>query len=305
MKILITGATGLVGKTLTNKLIDQGHSINILTRDTVKAAQSFRQHKDKISFYPWLINNSLPPEESLKDIDGIIHLMGENIGDKRWSAQQKAKLQSSRIDTTKNLVIAANQHANNLKFFISASAIGIYPANNNQELTEDSSYGTGFLADLCKDWEQASNELNSKVRRVYLRTGVVLDKNGGALKKMLPPFLMGGGGILGDGKQYMSWIHYEDLVDMYIAAIHNQNFSGAINAVSNFPVSNYEFTKALGKAISRPTLFPVPSFAIKTLFGEMSCVILDSQKVISKRHDELKFQFKYPKIDQAFQQIFK
>lgn len=301
MKILITGATGLVGKKLVNKLLANNHEVIVLSRNPVNAVKTLGSN---VKAYSWPNHLTLPPSEAFKGIDGIVHLMGENIGAKRWSNEQKAILKSSRIDATKNLVTVINQNNIDLKFFISASAIGIYPISLDKTFNENSELGNGFLPELCQEWENASQDLPASTRKVYLRTSVVLDKTDGALKKMLPPFYMGVGGILGNGKQAMSWIHIDDLVNLYVKAIEDENFKGAYNACSPNPVSNYEFTKALGKAISRPTLFPVPEFVIKTMFGEMSSIILDSQKVVSSRLSERNFQFQYPKIDEAFKKIF-
>lgn len=302
MKILITGATGLVGKKLVKKLVDQNHQIVILTRDIIKAQNIFNQKN--IEYFSWKSNYELPPKEAFLNLDGVINLMGENIGAKKWSDTQKEKLKSSRIDSTKNLVMQINEQSPNLSFFVSASAIGIYPTNTNQIITEETTTAYNFLADLCLNWENASLGLPTQIRRVLLRTGVVLDKTDGALKKMLPPFYLGAGGILGDGSQKMSWIHIDDLVNLYAEAVHNNSINGVYNACAPKSVSNYEFTKALGYAISRPTLFPVPKFMIKTLFGEMSCIILDSQEVLPEKLMKNNYQFLYPNINLALKQIF-
>jgi uncharacterized protein (TIGR01777 family) len=301
MKILITGGTGFVGKKLISKLLENNHEINVLTRNIASSKNKF--DTDKIHFYEWNNFSSTPPKEAFAQIDAIINLMGENIGGKLWSAKQKDILISSRVQTTKNLVQVVNELNLEKITFINASAIGIYPVNEETILNESSSFGTGFLSQLCIDWEAPLNELKGIQRKVLIRTGVVLDKNDGALKKMLPPFYLGAGGPLGDGKQMMSWIHVDDLVALYVDALTNININGPINACSPNPVSNLEFTKALGKAIHRPTIFPVPKPIIKLLFGEMSTVILDSQDVVSNKVSNS--FFKYPKIDQAFQEIFK
>jgi uncharacterized protein (TIGR01777 family) len=303
MKILITGATGLVGKKLTKTLSEQNHQLVILTRDKMKAQKILPFNN--ISFYEWNDMSLLPPAEAFSQLDAVINLMGENIGDKRWSDDQKIKLRESRVNATVNIVKAIESNAPQLKVYIGASAIGIYPANSNETLLESSGVSNSFLGTLCHDWENASASLGQNIRRVIIRTGVVLEKNGGALKKMLPPFYMGVGGIIDNGKQVMSWIHIDDLVNLYIQALTNKEYVGAYNGCSSFPVTNYEFTKALGKAIHRPTIFPVPKVALKLAFGEMSSIILDSQKVISEKLPKNNFQFKYPKIDDAFGDLFK
>lgn len=297
MKILISGATGFVGTKLCKKLESDGHQLVILSRNVHTAKEKLKL-KDA-SFIEWSNYFVEPDLKNHTDIDGIIHLMGENIGDKRWSDEQKKILYSSRVSSAQSIINAIKQSNTNLKFFITASAIGIYPTNTSEVLTENSKMGSGFLAKLCIDWENSINQLPETVRKVYIRTGVVLDQNGGALKKMLLPFKLGVGGIIGNGNQKMSWIHREDIVNIYAMAVNNSNFNGAINACSPNPVSNNQFTKALGSALHRPTIFPVPEIALKLMFGEMSAIILDSQAVKSDKLTGLGFQFKYPKIEEA------
>lgn len=304
MKILITGATGFVGKKLTTKLISSGHTVHILTRDRQKANQIFK-HPDAITF-EWKNTLELPPIEALDGINGVINLMGENIAAKKWTEEQKTILKQSRVDATINLVKAIEANLKSpLNFFISASAIGIYPVNSNKTFDEDSPLGNNYLAELCKQWEAATNGLTKTKRKVIIRTAVVLEKNGGALKKMLPPFQLGLGGPIGDGNQFMSWIHLDDLINLYLCAANENIYNGVYNAAAPNPVNNFDFTKALGHALKRPTLIPVPTQPIKILFGEMSSVILDSQKVVSKRLPELDFHFNYKTIDSALNAIFK
>jgi uncharacterized protein (TIGR01777 family) len=303
MKILITGATGFVGKKLTKKLLGMGHEIHILTIYKQKAKKIFPEAA--VSAFEWKNNLELPPLESITGINGVIHLMGENIAAKRWSEEQKRVLKESRVDSTKNLISLIEQNLNTpLDFFISASAIGIYPVNSTKVLTEESNLGHSYLAELCKMWEEATSGLSKTKRKVIIRTGVVLEKNDGALKKMLPPFQMGLGGPIGNGNQMMSWIELDDLVDLYINAATDSRYSGIFNGVAPSPVSNFDFTKALGHAIHRPTIFPVPTLPLKLAFGEMASVILDSQSIISKRLPEVGFHFKYETVDSALNAIF-
>lgn len=303
MKILITGATGFVGKKLTNQLIDLGHEIHVLSRDKHKAKEIFPQ--DRVTAFEWRNNLELPPSEALQGINGVINLMGENIAAKRWTAEQKKILKESRVDATLNLIKQIETTLNSpLDFFVSASAIGIFPVNTTKVLDEDSPLGNNFLAELCKQWEAATEGLSKTKRKVIIRTSVVLEKNGGALKKMLPPFKLGLGGPIGDGNQMMSWIHYDDLISIYLNAALDPNYHGVYNASTNSPVSNFDFTKALGSAIHRPTLIPVPVLPLKIAFGEMASVILDSQQVISKRLREVGFNFKYDTITKALEAIF-
>lgn len=304
MKILITGATGFIGTELTKRFVNSGHEVNVLTRDVSKAKQLLPG--ENVRAFEWTDIHSLPPAEAFAGINGVINLMGENIGGKRWSADQKKKLRDSRVDATINLIKRIESELTRpLDFFISASAIGVYPVNSREVLNEDSREGFSYLATLCHDWEAATNGLTKTKRKVLLRAGVVLDKGGGALQKMLPPFQLGLGGPIGDGNQMMSWIHREDMVNLYIAAATNDSFQGVYNACAPTPVCNFDFTKALGDALNRPTLFPVPTLPLKIAFGEMSTVILDSQAVVSKRLSEAGFEFKYPTIEMALNQIFK
>ncbi len=303
MKILITGATGFVGRTLTKKLLELGFEINILTRDKTRAKTTFP--RPNVNAFEWKNNLEFPPLEAILGVSGVINLMGENIGAKRWSDNQKKELKQSRIDATKNLVALIEKNLTTpLEFFIQASAVGIYPVNKNTVLNEESPLGSGFLPELCKMWEDASGTLSKTKRKVYIRTGVVLEKSDGALKKMLPPFKAGIGGPIGNGNQMMSWIHLNDLVSLYVSAVIDEKFNGIYNGVAPTPVSNFDFTKALGHALHRPTLIPVPRFVLKLQFGEMASIILDSQSVVSKRLPEMGFQFKYKTIDEAMNATF-
>ena len=302
MKILITGATGFVGSKLTLKLLSQGHEINILTRQESKVEASLKHTNLKI--FEWNPETERPPTESLIGINGVINLMGENIAGKRWSLEQKEKLRSSRINATLKLVEQLNQSSSSLDFFISSSAVGIYPVNTDEVFDENSKLGTNFLAKLCIDWESAAMTFHKTKRTIIIRTGVVLEKHGGALQKMLPPFQLGLGGPIGDGNHFMSWIHLDDLVNIFSEAVNNSAVSGVINGVAPHPVNNFDFTKELGHALHRPTLFPVPEFMLKLMFGEMSSVILDSQKIVSKRLVEIGFKFQYPDVKQALEKIF-
>ncbi|NOT78560.1 MAG: TIGR01777 family protein [Bacteriovoracaceae bacterium] len=304
MKILITGATGFVGTALSKKLLDDGHELHVLTRDITHLPSLFVNPKVKV--FEWKNTLTIPPEESISGIDGVINLMGENIAGKKWSEEQKEILRASRVDSTKNLTTLLNEKLNSpLKFFISSSAVGIYPTNKNEILDEEAKIGNNFLANLCLEWENAALTIKKTSRIVIIRTGVVLESHGGALKKMLLPFKLGLGGPIGDGDHFMSWIHLEDLVNIFTKAVNDSSYEGVYNGVAPHPVDNFDFTKALGHALNRPTLFPVPAPMLKIMFGEMSSVILDSQKVVSKRLKDNNFVFLYPSVDSALNKIFK
>jgi len=301
MKIIITGASGLVGTELVNQLISKTeHELCYLTRDK----DSF---KNKFAYpghvFEWDTKKGTIDPNALKDVDIIIHLAGENVASGRWSQKRKQQILESRVKGTQLLVDQINKNSLKPKAFISSSAIGIYGNRPNEVLTEESIHSDDFLANVCKEWESVTSSLDDNIRVCHLRTSVVLSNQGGALLKMLPPFLAGAGGTLGLGNFHMSWIHIQDLISMFIQAIDNEAFNGPMNATSPEPVTNKVFTKALGRTIKRPTIFPVPTPMLKVLFGEMSSILLADQKVIPKRLQDIGFNFNYPNIDQALQNI--
>jgi hypothetical protein len=294
MKILITGATGFIGKELGKNLVQAGHQISVISRNTEKA-------RLQLPFPAKLIEGDLSrgsPHPSLfQDIEAVIHLAGENVGEGRWTDERKKRILSSRVQFTQNLIQSLPE---NLKVFISASATGIYGDRGDENLNEESSLGRGFLADVCKQWENAvlsGKHKISKSRIVILRTGVVFSPFGGALMKMLPLFQLGLGGTLAGGQQWMSWIHLQDLVRMYLQALEDSRWSGVYNAVSPGVLTNQNFTRAFCAALNVRQGPPVPAFALKVLYGEMASVILDSQKVQSQKLGD--FHFRFPSIEMA------
>ena len=273
MKILISGTSGLIGSALCAYLSEKGHQIFKLKRDQ---------------------------EISLESFDAVIHLAGESIAG-RWNEKKKEEIRNSRIESTKKLGRALSQLKHPPKVFICASAIGFYGDRGDELLTEESTRGKGFLSDVCVDWEAAS--LN-EIRTANLRFGIVLSPNGGALKQMLVPFKIGLGGPLGSGKQYMSWVALEDVIRAIDFVLHHEELSGPINITAPAPVTNEEFTPALGKALHRPTFLKVPAFAIKWLLGEMGeALLLSSTRAIPKKLLDAHFEFKYPSLQQFLNQI--
>jgi len=297
MKILITGGTGLVGKKLGSALVDKGHEVHLLSRSTVTA-------KGEIGFpakiFEWNGSSDSFPSDSLNGVNAVINLAGESIGDGRWSEKRKKSIYSSRIEYTKNLSKAIKLNGETVETFISASAIGFYGNRGNEVLTEQSQRGTGFLADVCQDWEQAV-DFNKRI--VNLRIGIVLSRQGGALDKMLPLFTTGLGSPIGSGSQFMSWIHIDDLVSMIIFSLENKNVSGKINATAPNPVTNKIFSKKLAESLHRPMFLPVPGFVLKVVLGQMSDLVLHSQNVSSEKIKSLGFRFKYENIVDAFKEI--
>jgi len=280
MKIMISGSNGLIGGNLKNVLTQQGHNIIGLSRDFSKP----------IDF---------------TDVDVVIHLAGENIAQKRWSEDQKNKIKNSRLIGTKQLSdqLAASEHKPSL--FISSSATGYYGDRKDEDLDENSYPGTGFLPEVCVEWENSTKSAeDAGIRTVHIRTGIVLSKEGGALKKMLPPFLFGAGGILGNGKQFMSWISIKDEINAILFIINNQTLNGPVNLTSPNPVNNYEFTKVLGKVIKRPTVAPLPGFIARIMFGEMAdAILLTGNKVYPKKLIDAGFTFEHSTLDKALKSI--
>ncbi len=301
MKVLVTGATGFVGKQLVKKLIEAGDQVVVLTRDPGKCFQTFQE---KVTCFKWEPEMGPPEAQSLVGIDGVIHLAGENIGDKRWSKKQKEKIYNSRILSTRHLMQGLSHLSPKLKVIVSTSAIGIYGDRKSEFLAESSTIGGGFLASVCEHWEREVLKKADVVERaVIIRKGVVLGKDGGALKKLLPIFKTGLGGPIGCGSQWMSWIHEADLVELYLFALKNANAKGIYNGVSPYPATNADFSKKLGKTLCRPAIFVVPPPALKLLMGEMSAIVLDSQKVVSERLQMDGFTFKFGNLDKALQNI--
>lgn len=299
MKILITGGTGFIGRKLIEALVQKKENLDIavLTRGSTK-------NLGKVNYYHWNPENNIP-HAALSGADVLINLMGENLSSKRWTDKQKKILEDSRIKNTALLLNALQSENGGCKVIISASAIGIYPKNLDRELTEESDLDTDFLSDLCKNWEDQINTFKGAQRKVIIRFGVVLGRSGGVMAKMLPIFSMGLGGTLGDGSQYMSWIHIDDLVEIIINAISDETYRGVYNGVAPTPVTNREFTKCFSRILHRPSIFSVPKFILKMTLGEMSSIMLDGQKVIPKNLRRVGYSFKYATIDSALSGIYR
>ena len=286
MKVLLTGASGFIGTRLTRRLQSAGHIVLPVSRRPDAP-------------YNWS-NQSL--EKAVQDTDAVIHLAGENLFVKRWNEQQKEKIRSSRTDATSRL--AALIAAKKPSCFISASAVGYYGPSLTTQFHEGSPGGNDFLATVCKDWENATEAAaKAGVRTSVVRTGVVLGKEGGALAKMLLPFRLGLGGPLGDGRQWVSWIHIDDLTSLYLHLLENAQASGPFNGTAPKPVSMKEFAKSLGRALHRPAIFPVPAPILRLALGEVADILLTGQNVEPKRTLESGFQFQFRDIDSALVNI--
>lgn len=301
MSIVIAGGSGFLGSALARALATDGHDVAILTRRT--SANGAAQPRTTV--VPWTPDGSAGPWGNVVNgATAVINLAGESIAAKRWSAAQKQKLRDSRMLATRSLTSAIRQAARAPEVFISGSAVGYYGDRGEETLTEASRPGTDFLADLAKEWEAAASDVAHLTRVALVRTGIVLDRRGGALPKMLPPFQMFVGGPLGTGTQYMPWIHKDDWVRMVSWMVTAEGARGPVNATSPGPVTNAEFSKALGRALRRPSLLPAPAFALRIALGEMAdALLLSGQRALPVRATDLGFTFRYPNIDEALTSV--
>ena len=293
MKILISGSHGLVGAALIKSLEPEGHEIFRLVRHAPGSRSEIEWSPDRYSI----------ALARIEGFDAVVHLAGESIAEGRWSDEKKKRIRESRAKGTKLLSDALANLTNPPRALISASAIGYYGNRGDEVLTEGSKPGDGFLPEVCVEWEKATALATEKgIRVVNTRFGVILDAHGGALAKMLPPFRMGIGGRIGSGKQWMSWIALDDVVGAIKFALKNDSLQGPVNFVAPNPVTNSEFTRRLGKALSRPTLFPIPAFGVRLVFGEMAdALLLSSQRVEPASLRNAGYQFQYPKLEEALQ----
>jgi uncharacterized protein (TIGR01777 family) len=296
MIIAITGASGFIGRRLMKALANGNHTIRVLSR------HAGTNLPPGVQLHVWDAMKGQPPEESLDGVDAVIHLAGEPIA-QRWNDEVKQKIRESRTAGTRNLVQALSTVRQRPAVLICGSAIGYYGSRGDEILTESSAPGSGFIADVCVAWEKEADLAESLgIRLVKLRTGVVLGANGGALAKMLPPFKAGMGGKLGSGNQWMSWVHIDDLVGIIQHFLGNTG-RGPVNGTSPNPVTNADFTKALGHALSRPAVVPVPAFTLKFMFGEMCELMLASQRVLPKTAEAAGYAFRYPTLEPALANI--
>lgn len=294
MKVLITGATGLVGTRLCERLLRDGHQVVALSRNSERATK-----KLGVPAYDWDYRNEPVPEAAMDGVESIVHLMGENVGEGRWTEARKKVISDSRIVSAGRLVSARPP---GLRSFVSASAIGYYPGIGDD--IYDESYrmpeNVGFMQALCRDWEQAAAEIEKHgVRRVSVRVGLVLGP-GGLLKKLLPVFRAGLGGPVGDGRQWVPWIHVDDLTAVFERAITDETMSGAINGVGPDPVTYANFASALGTAVRRPALLRVPATVLKLMLGEAAELALGSYRIVPRRlTEEFGFSFTYSDLGSA------
>jgi uncharacterized protein (TIGR01777 family) len=303
MKIVISGATGFLGRPLAASLVRDGHAVALLSRGAAAPAASSGARlvawtPDGTAAGPWA-----------REIDGadlVINLAGESIADRRWTAAQKARILDSRVLATRSLAEAALRASSPPSVFISGSASGYYGPRGDEVLTENAPPGHDFLASVCVQWEaEAARVATARTRVVCVRTGVVLGRDGGALSQMLLPFRLGVGGPVGSGRQYLPWIHRQDWIELVRFAIRTPSIAGPLNLTAPNPVTSAVFAKALGRALHRPALLPTPAFALRLLFGEMAdALLLSGQRVVPAKAEASGFAFAFPTIDRALQAIF-
>ena len=296
MKCIVSGGTGFIGRRIVDRLLRDSHYVGVWSR------RPGAEKRTAIASFSWDPLQGGPPDDSVNTMDAVIHLAGETVA-QRWNAEVKARIRDSRVLGTRRLVDAIARVPHRPKILICASAIGIYGDRGDEVLTETSPPGSGFLVDTCRAWEQeADRAAQFGLRVVKLRIGFVLGNDGGALAKMVPAFRAFAGGCLGSGKQWMPWIHADDVAELFVHAVEN-DVSGVWNATSPNPVTNADFTRQLARAVHRPALFPVPPIALKLAFGELAQHMLDSARVIPEAALRAGFQFRYPELKGALQNL--
>jgi uncharacterized protein (TIGR01777 family) len=292
MRITLTGATGLIGGRLVAALQERGDEVTVLTRNPSKVGAGVEAHA-------WDPDAGPAPAAALDGRDAVIHLAGEKV-DQRWSDDAKRRIHDSREQGTSRLVDGLRATTERPGTLVSASAVGYYGPHGDEPVPEDTPPGDDFLSRVCVTWEAEAGKAGELgVRVVHVRTGVVLDKGGGALSKMLPFFKLAVGGPVAGGRQYMPWIHSDDVVGIYLKALDDGRWSGAVNATAPEPVTNAAFSKALGRALHRPAFLPVPAFAIRVLYGEMAEIVVEGQNAVPQRTMELGYRHQHPDLHQA------
>lgn len=299
MKILVTGATGLIGRRLCHSLTGDGHTVVAVSRSPERV-----RNLAASEILKWDPATGPPPDKALGGVDSVVHLAGESVADKAWSKEQKQRIRGSRVLSTRNLVEAMRVASPRPRVLVNASAVGYYGDRGDEKLYEDSPPGKGFLSEVCQEWErEGSRAAESGVRVVLARIGVVLSPEGGALAKMLPPFKLGVGGPLASGRQWFPWIHLDDIVGILRHSISTETLAGPINGAAPEEVTNAEFTRQFARVIGRPAFLPTPEFALKFIFGERAEVLLASNRVIPKAALESGYQFRFPNLTPALKDL--
>jgi uncharacterized protein len=313
MRMTVTGASGLIGSRLLAALCERGDEVTVLSRDPDQAARVWRARsagadrpsqgptRASPSFQAWRPTLEPTPARSLTGRDAVVHLAGENVA-QRWSERGKQAIRDSRVVGTQNLIrgIRACEPGQRPRALVSASAVGYYGVHSDEPIDEEAPAGSDFLAQTCLLWEQQSLKAQSLgVRVVLMRIGVVLDARGGALGKMLQPFRLGVGGPIAGGQQYMPWVHIQDVVGMALAAATDERWQGPVNVTAPEPATNRKFSRALGRALRRPALLPVPAFALRALYGEMAQIVTSGVRALPAKALVLGYEFHHPNLDEA------
>jgi uncharacterized protein (TIGR01777 family) len=294
MRVTLTGATGLIGSKLVQALKARGDDVTVLSRDPARASRALGVQAEG-----WRPMDEPAPARALAGRDAVVHLAGEEIA-QRWNDETKRAIRDSREIGTRNLVAGLAAADPRPATLVSASGVGYYGKHGDDVVDETTPAGDDFLAEVCVVWErEAAQAAELGMRVCSMRTGVVLDRQGGALAKMLTPFKLGVGGPVGNGRQYLPWIGVDDLVGIYLAAIDGEGWSGAINASAPEPVTNRDFSRALGRALHRPAVLPVPGAALHLLYGGMAELVTEGQRAVPRRALELGYHFEHPDLDEA------
>jgi uncharacterized protein len=297
MKVAVTGATGMIGRALVRALRNRGDDVAVLSRDGQRASRQLG-----VKAYSWQPKDGPPPAEALEGREGVINLLGEPIA-QRWTDSARQRIFESRELGTRNLVAGLRESGPRMRVLVSQSGVGWYGPHGDERLDESAPSGDDFEAQVVVAWErEAERAEDLGLRVVRTRTGVVLSDSGGALEKMLPPFKLGVGGPVAGGRQYLSWVHLDDVVGALLLCLDNEEASGPINLTAPEPVTNAELSKALGKVLHRPAFMPVPAFAVKLLYGEMSSIVTTGKRVIPKRLTELGYEFRHTDVEEALRE---
>jgi len=299
MKVLVTGATGLIGRRLCHSLTGDVNTVVAVSRSPERARNLAAAETLK-----WDPMTGPPPPDALSGVDAVVHLAGEPVADRAWSQEQKRRVKDSRVVSTRNIVDAIRAAEVKPKVLVNASAVGYYGDRGDEKLYEDSPPGKGFLSEVCQAWEREATSVSELgVRLVLVRIGVVLSPQGGALAKMLTPFKLGVGGPLASGKQWFPWIHIDDIVGILRHSISTETLAEPINGAAPEEVTNAEFTRQLSRVLGRPAFLPTPEFALKLIFGERAEVLLASNRVVPRVAQQSGYKFKFPDLTPALKDL--
>jgi uncharacterized protein len=293
--ITVSGASGMIGRRLVTELQREGWEVTILSREPVRAQHALGE----VETYRWDPIEEAAPAQALAGRDAVAHLAGEAVS-QRWTPAARRAIRDSRVTGTENLVAGLREAEPRPRVLVSSSASGYYGARGSEPVDEEASPGRDFLAEVCVAWEAQAREAEQLgIRVVRIRTGVALDRTGGALAKMLLPFQLGIGGPVAGGRQYMPWIHAEDVVGMFTAALGDERWEGPVNATAPVPVTNRDFSRALGRALHRPAVLPVPGLALSAIYGEMAQIVTSGVRAVPARPLMLSYAYRHPELDEA------